>query len=419
MITRRVTFQLYPSKAQTAKLFEWRRLHAYVYNSAIADRKESYQRLGKSISYLAQQNCLPAFKQAWPEYVELGSHALQATLKRVDLAFQRFFKKLGGYPRFKSIRRYSGWTYPDNQSWKVHTTGDNGYLELSNLGSIQMRGKARTWGRPTTCTIVYRNGLWYASITVECEPVRATGHGAVGVDFGCLTAAALSDGTLIENPRFLGKTQAKIRRTSRQKRRRRAPNYKRKIKASKRWLKTQKRVSKLQRKAANQRQDWIHQQATKIVSSNSLIATEKLNLKGMTRKAKKGSKRKRQKTGLNRSVLDVGMGMFRKTLEYKLAEAGGVFIEVPTMTVKPSQTCPECGHQELKTLDERVHCCAQCSYTDDRDVSAAKVMLSWALGTSVLNRGEGSSTPVPKERKHCGGMKQLASLRRQKPSAQP
>ena len=111
--------------------------------------------------------------------------------------------------------------------------------------------------------------------------------------------------------------------------------------------------------------------------------------------------------------------MFRKALEYKLAEADGVFIEVPTKTVKPSQTCPECSHQESKTLDERVHYCTQCGYTDDRDVTAAKVMLSWALGTSVLNRGEGSSTSSPKERKHCGGMKQLASMKRLKPLPQP
>jgi transposase len=44
------------------------------------------------------------------EYKELGSHALQATLKRVDFAYQRFFTGKGGYPKFKSIRHYSGWT---------------------------------------------------------------------------------------------------------------------------------------------------------------------------------------------------------------------------------------------------------------------------------------------------------------------
>ncbi len=242
----------------------------------------------------------------------------------------------------------------------------------------------------------------------------------------------MSNGAKVENPRFLGKTQAKIRVISKQKRRKQAPSRKHKVKASRRWLKAQKQVSKLQRKVGTQRSNWIHQEATKIVGSNSLVATEKLNLKGMTAKgavlrgnnssantASKKGKRKCQKSGLNRSVLDVGMGMFRKALEYKLAEAGGVFVEVPSKTVKPSQTCPNCGCQEPKSLDQRVHCCTRCSYTEDRDVAAAKVMLSWALGTSVFNRGEGSSTSVPKERKHCGGLKQLASLKRQKLQVQP
>jgi putative transposase len=50
---------------------------------------------------------------------------------------------------------------------------------LSNLGQIQMRGKARQWGTPSTCTILYRHGKWFASITVKGEPVRETGIGAI------------------------------------------------------------------------------------------------------------------------------------------------------------------------------------------------------------------------------------------------
>ncbi|MER3435900.1 MAG: transposase [Leptolyngbya sp. ERB_1_1] len=416
MLTRRITYRLYPKPVQEAKLFEWRRLHAYLYNSALADRKDSYQKHGESVDYFDQQNRLPAFKAVWIEYKDLGSHALQATLKRVDFAFQRFFKGLGGYPRFKSIRDYSGWTYPCSAGWKAHTTGDNGYLDLSNLGQIQMRGKARQWVTPTTCTILYRHGKWFASITVKCEPVRATGTGAVGIDFGCLTAAAMSDGTMIENPRFMATTQAKIRKVSKQKRRKQSPNFKQKTKASKRWKKASKKVAKLQRKVANQRQDWVHQQAAEIVSRNRLVATEKLNLKGMTSKAKKG-KRKRQKTGLNRSILDVGMGMFRKALEYKLIEAGGLFVEVPTQKVKPSQTCPNCGHQEKKELKQRLHHCSQCGCVEDRDVAAAKVMLNWAsgLGTSLVNVDRNSSTS---EARKTGSLKQLAEAKRQKPSTQ-
>jgi len=413
IVTRRITFRLYPKPVQERKLFEWRRLHCYLYNSALADRKDSYQKRGESVGYFDQQNRLPEFKTVWAEFVELGSQALQATLKRVDFAFQRFFKGLGGYPRFQSIRNYSGWTYPATSGWKAHTIGDNGYLDLSNLGQIQMRGKARTWGTPTTCTIVYRHGKWYASITVKCEPIRETKPNVMGVDFGTLTAIALSDGTKVENPRFLATTQAKIRTASKQKRRKRSPNRKSRIKASRRWKKAQSTVSKLVRKAARQRLDWAHKRTAEIVSSNSLVVTEKLNIKNMTRKAKKG-KRKRQKSGLNRSILDVGWGMMRGMFEYKEAEANGVYLEAPTQQLKPSQRCPECWNIKPKTLDERVHHCLVCNCTEDRDVASARVCVIWAkgLGTTLLDDDLRSSTS--KARSNTGSMKQLAETKRQK-----
>ena len=95
-------------------------------------------------------------------------------------------------------------------------------------------------------------------------------------------------------------------------------------------------MSKLKRRQKHVRHNWVHQTATQIVSDNSLVATEKLNLKGMTAKAKKGSLRKQQKTGLNRSILNVGMGMLRQAIEYKVGETDGLFVEVPTKKVKPS-----------------------------------------------------------------------------------
>jgi putative transposase len=391
-------------------------MHKDLYNSAIANRRVQYERFGHNVDYYEQQNSLPAFKEVWTEYKLLGSQTLQATLKRVDLAYQSFFKGLRGKPKFKSIRHYSGWTYPASSGWRVHTTGDKGYLELTDLkASIRMRGKARTWGRPTTCTIVYRNGKWYASITVECNPISETGEGAIGIDFGTYHAVAMSDGTLIENPRFQAKSTDKLKQASKQKRRKRAPNFKKKVKASKRWKKASSKVSKIQRKVANQRQNWIHKVAAQIVSSNSLVATEELNLKGMTRSCKKGSKRKAQKTGLNRSMLDVGIGELTKAIEYKLQEASGFLVYVPTKKVKPSQTCPDCGHQRKKDLSERIHHCSECGTTYDRDVAAAMVMLSWALGISVLNRGEEIPTSGLR---HTGGWKQISSLKRQKPRTQ-
>jgi putative transposase len=94
----------------------------------------------------------------------------------------------------------------------------------------------------------------------------------------------MSDGTMIENPKFLANTSAKIRKASKQKRRKQAPNFKKKIKASKRWKKANKQVANLVRKASNQRQDWVHKQAAQIVFCNSMVATEKLSIRNVTRK---------------------------------------------------------------------------------------------------------------------------------------
>ena len=380
--TRRVTFRLCPNRQQSAKLHYWRRLHASLYNAAVANRKTQYRRFKHSVDYYEQQNCLPAFKQVWPEYVELGSHALQNTLKRVDIAFQRFFKGLSKHPKFKASRRYKGWTYPDIAGWKVSNTGSNGSLELSNLGgSIKMRGQARTWGTPSTCTVFWQRNNWYASITVKCEPVRTTSMGAVGIDLGCETAVTLWDGEAVkevENPRYLGKTQKRIAKASKKLRRLRKPEYKKKIKASNRWKKQNFKVSKLKTKAANQRENWRHQVTTEIVSRNSLVSCEELNIKAMTKKPKKGSKRKRQKSGLNRSILDVGMGAVMSCLEYKLQEAGGFLVKVPTRKIKPSQTCPKCHYQKKKQLKERQHVCEKCGYSIGRDVASAQICFDYA-----------------------------------------
>jgi putative transposase len=122
------------------------------------------------VTYLEQQNLLPEFKQVWGEFAQLNSQTLQATVKRVDWAYQRFFQGLSRKPRFKSIRRYSGWTYPARSGWKVNSTGKHGTATLNDLGiTLKMRGQAKHWGVSTTLTLVYKPSRrqWFASLTVE------------------------------------------------------------------------------------------------------------------------------------------------------------------------------------------------------------------------------------------------------------
>jgi len=425
-----MTFRLYPNQKTESLLRYHRKLHKDLYNAAVNNRFTQYQKFNHKVDYFEQQNCLPAFKEVWIEYKELPSHALQATLKRVDFAFERWFKGLSKRPKFKSIKHYSGWTYPDCAGFKVESEGEfkfrlaNGYLNLSKIGRIQMRGQAKYWGKPTTCTIVYRQGKWYASITVNVlEQVLKPDIlpvGAIGIDLGCKSALSITDGEnhrQIDAPKFLRNAERKIKKASKDKRRKRAPNRNKKIKASRRYKKAQLKVSKLIRSVGNQRQNWVHQVAAEIVSSNSLVATEKLEVKNLTSKAKKG-KRKKQKAGLNKSILDVGFGMLRSTIKYKVEQIGGVFVEVPTRQVKPSQTCPKCGNKHKKTLDIRVHDCLICGYIQDRDIAAAEVMLYWAkgnlpgLGTSLADADVTSSTSST--RKQTGSMRQLGQKKRQK-----
>ena len=374
-LQRRITLRLYPNAEQETALLGRLKLHAELYNAAIEERKEAYRLQKKSVSYYDQVNQLPGAKEGRPDFVPLGSHALCGTLRRVDLAFQAFFRRVKsgqvpGYPRFKSWRRFSGWTWPDYAGWKYlpDATGKNGKLRVSNLGAIRVRGSARTMGETVCCTISYRQGRWYAFIVVNCKPQRTGGTDSTGLDLGCEKFYALSNGECEDNPRHLKAALVNLKQAQR------ALSKKRNMRSNRRKLAVAK-VAKIYAKVANQRKDFLHKKSAELIGRYGLIATEELNLKAMT--ANGGSR----KAGLNRSLLDVGMSMFLGMLKYKAEEAGTWVVEVPTKKVKPSQTCPQCGFRKKKELSERVHRCTECGYTEDRDVAAAQVMLKWALSS--------------------------------------
>lgn len=357
-------------------------------------------------------------------------------MKRVDLAYGAFFQGLRGVPKFKSIRNYSGWTYPALSGWKVNSSGKHGSVTLNDLGiTLLMRGQARQWGVPTTLTVVYKpsKNQWFASITVGVPTIECkfgsdsdlNYESIVAFDLGTETALTVYDGkefTELENPRFTQKAEREIKRKSKALRRKRAPNKSKKVTGSRRWKKARKQISKLQRKAANRRKDWQHKVTSDIASRYDIGVTEQLNTKGMTRQAKKGSKRKKQKAGLNKSILSVGFGTLNQMIAYKIEQKGGLMLVLPTKQIKPSQRCPKCGvvHKEWAQLDRRYHICSDCKFEIERDKGSAMVMYNVAtnqqqgLGTSLLDVGLSSSTSSKSKRKHTGSMKQLGKMKRQK-----
>lgn len=364
------------------------------------------------------------------------SQSLQATVKRVDLAYGAFFQGLRGLPKFKSIRDYSGWTYPAKSGWKVNSNGKNGNVTLNDLGiTIKMRGQAKQWGTLTTLTIVYKpsRNQWFASITVELPTVESkfgsksdlSYESIIAFDLGTETAITLYDGESfieIENPRFTQKVERVIKQKSKALRRKVAPNRNKNVKGSRRWKKDRKQISKLQRKVANQRSDWQHKVTSEIANRYDIGVSEQLNTKGMTRKAKKGSKRKKQKSGLNKSILSVGFGTLNKMIADKIEQKGGLMLMLPTKQIKPSQRCPECGavHKHWAELSNRYHTCDACGFEIPRDKGSVMVMYNVAtlkqpgLGTSLEDCRCLSSSNLTGKRKHTGSMRQLGQKKRQK-----
>jgi putative transposase len=439
MAVRRYTFRLYPNKAQEKELFAARRIHCYLYNACVAHRRYEWRANRHSVSYFEQQNCLPEFKKFWVEFAYLNSLSLQATVKRVDLAYGAFFQGLRKLPKFKSIRYYSGWTYPSTpkkSGWELHSNGKQGKLTLRDLGiTLRMRGKAKEWGSPSTLTIVYKPGLnqWFASITVEIPDSKPKFgsdseldyESIICYDLGTETALTTFDGDNFEqitNPRFTQILEPKIKQAAKELRRKQAPNRKKGVKASQRWKKANRKVAQLQRKAGNQRKDWQHKVTSDLASRYDIGVTEQLEVKKMTRKPKKGSKRKKQKSGLNKSVLSVGFGNLNKWLTYKIEGKGGLMLMLDTKKIKPSQRCPNCGRvrKEWAELSNRYHVCSSCGFEIERDKGSVMVMYNVAtnqqqgLGTNLSSLGCSSATSSPKVRKNCGGMKQLGQVRRQK-----
>ncbi len=354
------------------------RLHCELYNACIMERREAFKH-GVRVRERMQLRQLPEIKKLRPELKALGGHALQETVRRVDLAFEAFFRRVKagqtpGYPRFKSSRRYSGWTYKSLSNWRFLSDGKHGRIRMDGIGEVHIRGRARTVGKVKTCTITRKAGRWYASILMECCPKRQAGSVARGLDWGIESFLTLNDGSRVANPRFLDQTkQALCRAQEELSRKKRGSNNRRKA---------VRKLAALHRKIAGCRKDFLHQVSSRLVESSSLLATEKLSVKNMSQSAR-GSleapgKNVRQKAGLNKGILDGAPSTFLSMLRYKAEEAGIELVEVNTRKAKPSQTCPYCGAVRKKLLSERMHVC-RCGASMPRDQASAQVCLNHAL----------------------------------------
>lgn len=390
-VHRRVAYKLYPSPTQAAALERACDLHRVLYNAALEERIEAYRKAAKSIGFADQCKSVTAIRLDDPAYRSLNAQSLQVTLRRLDRAFQNFFRRVKagqtpGFPRFKNRDRFPGFGFKRHGVGFRFTPGQgwrHGTLRLSGIGEMQARGEARTPGEVVCADVQRKANGWFLSLVVACEPHRErTGETVAGLDWGVETFATLCTGPMlfgeVENDRFLSAEQEALKEDQRK------LSKALRSKRSKRAARARKLLARHSRRVANQRKDRTHQVTARLVREHAVIVTEDLSVRNMTASAKgtieAPGRCVKQKAGLNRAILDTAPGSFLSNLRIKAEEAGCVLVLVDPRKHKPSQTCPISGEVRKKGLGERTH-----TLPDGRVISRdqASAWVLWNIGQEL------------------------------------
>ncbi|MRV76499.1 transposase [Duganella sp. FT92W] len=376
-------YELMPTGEQERDMRRFAGSCRFVYNKALAIQKDNHAQGNKFIGYVGMAANLPVWKREasmkWLK--EAPSQALQHALKDLEKAYKNFFEKRAGFPCFKRKGCGDSFRYPDPKQIRLDEA--NNRILLPKLGWLRYRNSRRVQGDLRNVTVSQSGGKWYVAIQTQCEVEQPlpTATTAIGIDVGIARFVTMSDGAFIAPLNSFKKHQRRLARYQRR--------MSRKVKFSSNWKKAKARVQKMHTRIANARKDFLHKTTTTISKNHALVCIEDVQVKNMSRSAKgtveqPGSK-VRQKSGLNRAIVDQGWGEFHRQLGYKLAWNGGMLLAVPSHHT--SQTCPACGHvSQDNRRTQAQFLCVDCGYKNHADVVGAINIL--ARGHRVLACGE-------------------------------
>ena len=357
MVVKTFRYRIYPSRRQVQCLNNQLLFCCELYNAAIQERRDAYRFTGKSISRFDQIYQLPEIRANREEIASINFKVLEDVIARVDGAFQGFFSRVrkgqkAGYPRFRSFRRYDSITFRE-----IGNALNGNKLRLSKIGHVRINLHRAIEGTVKTLTIKREAGRWFAAFVCQVEPSPLPfSNATIGVDVGLTAFATLSDGTMIDNPRWYRHGERTLRVAQRRiARRKKGSNHRHKA------------IVLLQRahvRVRSQRADFHHKLARSLVNQFGLIAVEDLNVKGLTRMR------------LAKSVHDAGWSAFITKLCAKAEEAARIVVKVDPRGT--SQICL-CGAKVRKTLKDRLHICLSCGLSANRDHVSAQVILGRGL----------------------------------------
>ena len=384
MTTRTYRVKLYLSKAAHVALDDQLRAQARLYNAALEERRWAYKMAGESVTFVLQSRELTQVRVDDPEYAAVHRTIQVATLRRLDRAFQNFFRRVKkgekpGYPRFKSSRRWRSLVCDNNiQARSMVKLGDNGKGKVRIKGLPPMEFRCKRELPPIDNLMELRviksarrveAQLVFTTEAEDPEPVRHPER-PVGVDVGVNAVVALSDGSTVP-----GRNEDR-RRTRRLQRRL--------SRAKKGGHNRRKRVTALAKHRQRQgeaRKGWAHEISAGLVKRYDFIAVEDLAIKNMVRSAsgtvEDPGTNVKAKAGLNRRIQEQAWGDLIAKVAYKAGSAGVRLVAVDPRNT--SQACSGCGALVPKALSVRVHHCPDCGLTLDRDVNAARNILRRGL----------------------------------------
>lgn len=375
---RSYKFLLRPTGRQAAALTACLEDHRQLYNAAPEHRRTAYRKAGVMIRYGDQSAELKHIRADDPDGQGRWSFSSQqATLRRLGKAFAAFFARVKagrtpGLPRFKGRGRFDTVTWPkdgDGCRWDSrpeHPTAT--FVRLQGVGHVRVHRHRPVKGRVKTISVKREGRRWYVILAcddVPAKPLPATGAVA-GIDLGVASLVTTSDGEHVAGPRHLTAIADRLAAAQR--------DLARKKRGSARRRKAAARVAALHAKVRRRRCDHAHKTANALVAAYDVIVHEDLRINGMTRSARgtigNPGRNVAAKSGLNRSILDAGWGVFLRVLAHKAESAGRELIAVEPRNT--SRTCSRCGHCAAENrLTQATFRCTACGHAAHADVNAA------------------------------------------------
>lgn len=365
-------YRLNPNEEQKVLLNKHIGASRFIYNLALETKQITYAGNKHNLSCFELHSQLKDLKEELPWLKELNSQSLQQSITNLDKAYTAFFKGLNSFPKYK--KKSNGGSFNIPQRVKV----ENGKLVIPKFTKKNgidiilhrpLKGDIRQATISKTPT-----GKYFVSILCETGETnkvkpKIKEETTIGIDLGIKDFVITSNGEVFDNPKYLRKSQSKLK------------YIQRKYSKNKGKLTKQKLV-KLHEKVTNRRKDYLHKVSTKLVRENQTISLENLAVSNMVKNH-----------NLAQSISDVSWSTFITMLEYKAEWYGTNILKIGRFEPS-SKTCSNCGRVNKKlTLNDREWTCETCHSHHDRDINAAINIKNFSLrnilsGTDSKNHDE-------------------------------